>query len=201
MDKIMYVSYATKNTPYEDLLRNTLWPSLLRNGLSCDFELPQSRGNWILNTQIKAEICYRMLIKHQCPIVMLDADAKVVRYPSKFEELTKDYDVAFHNLDTWLFWKGQEGREKREALTGTLFLNYTPATLELVSKWVGLNENNPKMNDMQSFQAAIKERSVRIYQLPIEYTTILKFNNELPKSITEPVIIHSQASRKYKNLK
>lgn len=200
MNKIIYVSYATEDSPYVDLLNKSLIPSLLRNGLNVDTEITENRHNWSRNTQLKANIVYKMLIKWQCPIVMLDADAVVLRYPALFETLG-DYDVAFHNLDTELFWKGKSGK-KREPLTGTMFFNYTEKGQELAARWCGINDNNEGDNDMNNFREALtKVEGLKIYQLPLEYVAIVKFNNEIPDCIKDPVIKHMQASRKYRRLK
>ena len=40
---------------------------------------------------------------------------------------------------------------------------------------------------------------LKIYELPIEYITIIKQNGKYPDYIKEPIILHHQVSRELKN--
>jgi hypothetical protein len=198
MDPI-FVSYATENTPYVAILTKGLLPSLVKFNLPHDYEITCNYGKWARNTQIKADVCYKMLIKHQRPIVMLDADAVIHRPPDLFKTLDDKCDLAFHNLDSELYWKGRPGTV-REPLTGTLYINYNPKTLDFVPRWIGENNLHAGRHDMANFKNVLHQNSLNIYQLPIEYVSIILPNGKLPDYIKEPVIVHSQASRKYRRI-
>lgn len=201
MDKIVYISFATENSPYVDVLNKGLLPSLQKFELTYDFEITENRKNWCLNTQLKASVCYKMLIKHQCPIVFLDADAVVVQEPVIFSTLSDKCDISFHNLDSKLFWHNIRG-EQREPLTGTVYFNYSLKVLDFISKWIAQTDINKKLHDMDNFKIALgMVPDLKIYPLPIEYVSIVKRDNRVPSSIPNPIIVHYQASRRYRHYK
>lgn len=198
MGKVIYISCATKNTPYIEIIEKGLIPSLQKFKLPYDIEYIDSRGNWTLNTQLKAMVIHNLMLEHQQPVVMLDADAVVVRYPSVFDHL-QEYDLAFHNLDTDLFWRGKRGT-KREPLTGTLYVNFNETSLRFVSSWIEENLNHPEKHDMANFGSVLlKYPEITIYNLPLEYVAIVNRNNEVPPTIHNPVIVHYQASRRLRS--
>jgi len=191
----LYISFATKNTPYIDVLEKGLVPSLKQFNLSHCISHIEGRGNWWLNTQLKTQFIYDMLTVHKRPVVFLDADAKVVQQPVIFDNL-QDYDLAFHNLDFHLFWHGKRGNKKREPLTGTLYVNYTEQSLSLLNIWIEENKKHPERTDMENFQTALSLcPNLKIFQLPIEYVAIVGRDKITPYHIRNPIIIQYQVSR------
>ena len=205
MNNLIFVSYYTKNTPYEKIMNTYLLTSLKRWNLKYDIEIINDMGSWQKNTHYKAEFCKKMLLKHKQSIVFLDADATIENYPMLFNFLnTFDYDIALHYLDWYKFWRKKEGQNKREALSGTLYLNYNKKVLEFLDEWIELNKVSTKweQQNMQEILEKWKDK-LQIYNLPAEYCTIILFNGKLPEHyLTEkPVIIHHQVSRQFKHRK
>ncbi len=194
---MIYISYYTKNTPYEKVMYTRLIPSLQKFSLKHDIEAIEDRGNWQANTHYKAEFIKKMLLKHKEAVVFLDSDATIEKYPALFTQMT-DYDISYHELDWNLQWRGYPG-EKREILSGTLYLNYNEKVLRFLDDWI--DENNRSIQWEQKNMAKVLEKwknRLQIYPLPPEYITIILFNGKVPKHIEDPVIIHWQASRQFK---
>lgn len=199
MNKLIYCSYATAATPYVEVIQSGLIPSLEKFKLHYEISYPKSLHDWTLNTQIKAQVIYDMLMKHKCPIVMLDADAEIVDEPTFFNELT--CDLSFHNLDTGKYWRNNPST-KREPLTGTMFINYNEKTLKLINAWIVHNYECPTQHDMNNFGETLAEhKDLNIEQLPIEYVTIIKKDGTWPDFIVKPVIKHYQKSRLYRGFR
>lgn len=198
---MIYISYYTISTPYEKVVNQYLIPSLIRWNLPYDIEPIENLGSWTANTHYKVTFLKKMLLKHKQPIVFLDADATIEQYPSLFDTLSNsNYDIGVHYFDTNLFWRGQIGLEKREALSGTLYLNYNSKVLNFLDEWI---EENKRLNQLEqkNMQGILKkfEDKLNIFSLPIEYATIIRKDNSIPDYIKNPVIIHHQVSREFKN--
>ena len=191
---MLIVSFATANTPYVQVLKDFLLPSLKKFNIVHDIVYPEDRGSWVLNTQLKPTIIRDMLLKHKQPIVFLDADATIEYYPELFDTLEKlEADVGVHYLDWNKLWKGIEGNLKREIGGGTLYFNYNEKVLTFIDKWIALN-----IDDQKGLNILLpKETDLKIYSLPIEYCAICK-TNTVPEWIINPIIVHHQASRKYR---
>ena len=202
MDKrIIYVSYATINTPYVKVIEKYLLPTLQKFNLTYDITYPEHMGSWQKNTQYKATFLKEMLLKHQQPLVFLDADATIEKYPELFDTLfTSDYDIGAHYFDTDYFWRGFVGSPNREILSGTLFLNYNDKILKFIDEWI-IENTKQDILEQKCMQIVLKRYSdtLKIYSLPIQYVAIVKQNQIVPSFITNPVIIHHQVSREYKN--
>lgn len=198
---MLIVSYYTKNTPYESVMLNQLFPTIRKWNLPYDIQGIKDLGSWQKNTHYKATFLKEMLIKHREPIVFLDSDATIEQYPVLFDQL-KDYDIAYHELDWNLQWRGKPGT-KKEILSGTLYLNYTSNVLNFLNEWIGENERNTNW-EQRNMAKVLKEKTdrlqLKVYPLPYSYITILKHNNQIPSHIKpeDVVILHHQASRKYK---
>lgn len=201
---MIYISYYTKNTPYEKVMKEHLLPSLKRWNLKYDIGVINSLGNWQKNTHYKASFIKKMLLKHKEPIVFLDADATIEDYPMLLMvgDLYCNYDIAYHNLDWYLFWRKQSGQKKREVLSGTLYLRYNKKVLEFLDAWIEENNKNTtwEQRNMQWVLRSWKKK-LEIYNLPPEYCCIILPNGQIPYYYLKekPIILHHQVSRKYKN--
>lgn len=197
-NRIIYISYATKDTPYLEVVNEFLLPSLKRFNLPYDIAYPENRGSWVKNTHMKAEIIKEMLLKHKQPIVFLDADATIHSYPAIFDTL-ENYDIAYHSLDWNYYWHDRIGREKRDLLSGTLYLNYNEIVLNLLDKWIKLNSELDRW-EQRNLQDIIEKnkKDYRIFELPIQYAAIIKMDNKVPAFIQNPIIVHHQKSRIYR---
>lgn len=198
---MIFISYYTANTPYEQVVQKYLLPSLKARYLKYDIKKIKDRGSWQKNTHIKAEFIKEMLLKHKTGVVFLDADATVERFPILFYQIEHKYDISFHYLDFNFYWKGKSSL-KREALSGTLYLNYNKKVLKFLDEWIEMNKTNTQW-EQKNMQAVLKkwDTKLKIYPLPLEYVAIVKGGDKVPYFIKNPFIIHHQASRKYRNWK
>ena len=199
---MIYISYFTKGN-YEKVMETHLHPSLHKWNLPHDIQHIKDRGSWQKNTHFKAQFCKEMLLKHKQSVIFLDSDATIEKFPMLFNFIdTFDYDIALHYLDWYKFWRKQEGNPKREALSGTLYLNYNEKVLKFLDEWIALNKINTQWEQRNMAGILAKwNNKLQIYNLPSSYACIILFNGKLPKHylLEKPVIIHWQVSRKYRN--
>jgi hypothetical protein len=201
---MIIISYATKNTPYMQIIKQKLLPTLKKFNLRYDIDYPEDFGSWQKNTHYKAEFIKKMLLKHKEPVVFLDADATIEQYPKLLFEL-KDYDISYHELDWMKMWRRQEGHTKREVLSGTLYLSYNTKILQFLDDWILENNANNRWEQKNMQKILIKWKSkLNIYYLPYSYITIMVGNGQISPHMIKAkdvVILHHQASRKYRNYK
>lgn len=180
----LVVSFYTLGTGYEREINERLVPSLRAHGLGHEVVGIESRGSWGLNIFQKAYVIADMLRKHPSRnIVWLDADAVVVRYPDLFD--TTDCDFGCHF------------RYGRKLSSGTMFLRNNEKVADLVSHWVQVIEarggDTSKTEQQLLLEILPAHTDLRIGRFPLEYSTI--FDGE---QTAEPVIVHYQASRRFK---
>lgn len=183
----LYTAFYTKGTLYEQEAER-LRTSLNAQGLEHVIRSVPDRGSWIANTRHTAEhICEMLANYSDRPLVQLDADAVVWKYPWLFDDLWKDdADIAVHY------------RQGRELLNGTLWFNVSPAAREVAELYRTLIANSPGCaNEQTMLAAAIEEMGdrLKVHRLPAGYCYIFDImNGDLPDG-EEPVIEHLQASR------
>ncbi len=188
MNNFTVISYYTKDTPYEQEAK-TLINSLQKFDIKYDIVRVVNKGSWVKNCAYKAEFCLSMLSKHKSPIVWIDCDAVILRYPTLFNELS-DYDVAVH-------YRNRITRPK-ELLSGTVYFNYTFESLKVIAYWVVECLTDENLWDQKALSRAInKIDNLKLYTLPASYVKIFDAVDMICEN-NEPVIIHNQASRKWK---
>ena len=143
----------------------------------------EGKGSWLKSVLHKAIFIKEMMLKHNRPIVWLDADTEIKQYPQLFEEITEDFAVNYF--------------EPTIACGGVLFFNTTPKGIKLLDAWITEIYNNPGDNDQVNLYKAIqKNPDVSIKHLPREYCTF-----DLCKDQSNPVLWSRQASRRLKDIK
>ena len=194
---MIYVSFVSKNSPYEKVVEDYLIPTLKKFNLKYDIDYIGNRGSWIANIQYKPEFIRKMLLKHKQSIISLDADATIEKNPILFETI-QDYDIAVHYLD-WRTWY-KKSYDKLELLGGTQYFAYNEKVLSLIEEWIRRQQTKVQWAQ-QVFQQLIFERreELKLYQLPISYCFIE--NDRHKEEQKDAVILHHQVSRKYRNRK
>lgn len=178
MNDFIIVSGFTKNTPYEKEIEN-LRLSLNNFKLSTEHLVGfENLGTWEKNCQQKALIIKQKLIELNCPVVWLDADAVIVKFPEIFLSIRKDVGLCFY--------QGQ-------LCSGTLFFKPTDGNFKILDEWINENELNPKQWDQKVLQRVVKKNKIDYHKLPVSYC---KVDNFISKEI---VIMQNQASRRFKN--
>jgi len=197
------VSFYTEKTPYEKVANELLIPSVKKWELDSDIQGVPDRGSWANNTAIKSEYIRDMLLKYKEPVIFLDCDATIEQYPELFNHIPKETDLAYLLFNWYGHWRGQwENRSKMELLSGTMYFGYNEKVLKLVDNWIIKVKENISVLEQKILEGLVNEnKDLTLYYLPYEYCCVLMQDYSIPKYITEPVIVHTQASRKYRNFK
>lgn len=140
----------------------------------------EDRGSWVANCAHKPTFIRHQMVAHDCPVVWLDADARVRAPPVLFDAIPAAVDVACHY------------RHDTELLSGTLYFNDNSGGWELLGLWERACQARPGEWDQRVLQDVIEsERRFNVMRLPSEYVRV--FDDE---KMGVPVIEHLQASRK-----
>lgn len=187
---IPVVSYYTVNTPYADeasKMRDSARAVGLNNVRSVGIN---SRANWEANCQAKIEVLLNFCKEYDKPFLYVDVDARFQLYPVLFDSCWDAYDLGFH------MFRG------RELLSGTLWVNPTVNTVRVLKECLEAFRSKPKAWDQKVLQEVLSRHpEVLTTQLPPEYAFIYDLSRKVYGVDLNPVIIHYQASRKYKFLK
>ncbi len=198
---MIFVSYYTVGV-YEKVMQDYLLPTLKRWGLKYDISGIKDLGNWQKNTGFKCKFIKAMLLEHKEDICFLDADATVEKYPKILFNIPDEFDVAIHLLDWHLMWRDKIGESQRELLSGTMVVKYNERSLKLLDEWILQVEVQKNVKEQKVLEKILLNNSdYKYYDLPPSYCAIKKFDGTVPEYIGEPVILHHQISRLYKNPK
>ena len=175
------VAFYTKDTPYEDVIQK-LMGSMIKYNIPNYIKGYESRGAWVKNCAIKPEFLLHCLEDSDDNILYVDADAEFLQTPNY-----EIFDGEFH----YYKFKG------KEALSGTLYLKNTERVKNFVRKWIEIQKQHPTVYDQQTMARAIEKvrGSLIVKELPQEYIKIF----DLMKHVENAVVLHHQASRRYKD--
>lgn len=198
---MIIVSYYTKNTPYETVINKCLIPSLERFNLESDIQAIDDLGNWQNNTGYKSKLIRDMLLKHKQPVVFLDSDATIEQYPYLLYNIQDNIDIAYHHFLWKKHWRNEiDPNEKHQLLSGTMYFAYNERVLKLINEWIIKVDENINVWEQKTLEDLVNSKTdLKIENLPAEYCCVLMQDNSIPKYINNPIIVHHQASRKYKN--
>lgn len=178
------------------VVEELLIPSLTKWNLRYDIDYIEDRGSWVKNIYYKPEFINKMLHKHKEPIVSLDADATIEKFPELFSRLSDDIDLAAHYLD-WHSWYGKG--DKKELLGGTLYFNYNEKVLNMVNDWMITQKNTEQWAQAVLAKTLEVHKDIKIYELPLSYCYIKTLpQGEEPLVKLDPIILHHQVSREFK---
>ena len=162
-------------------------------------------GNWETNTQYKAPFILEK-IKNEDSVVWTDADSRMKQYPSLLEELKCDVAFNYMPLEKESFFKlpkhailTNEIVEQEGFLqSGTMYFKNTEKTIELLHKWIELNNKDNQQWDQWTLQMAVHMiPDINVYSLPPEYVWTDNYHNIYENK--KPVFEHLQASRRFKS--
>ena len=174
----VYISFASP--VYEQELHG-LRDSLDRFGLEHDLTVLPSLGSWELNANMKPFFIGMMLMKHQRPVVWLDADARVEKKPD-FSEIRDRLGVA---LTDW--WK------ENEILSGTIYI--PPSAREFVQLWIAACMENPGAWDQVTMKEVIYTHGIPYVCLRPEYCAFDRREEAGEVRREDVVVWHGQRSR------
>lgn len=150
-----------------------------------DFTSVPKNGNWVENCALKPEFLLDVRQRLRGPLLYIDVDAFVHRNPWPY---LSSYDAdmaAYIHSDS-------------ELISCTLFLNDTPATLDLLSEWVARQKMAPRVWDQKVLQDIIvgneaEEQDFIFQRLPPNFAYICdKYYDHVHG---QPIIEQLQASR------
>lgn len=160
-------------------------------------------GSWETNTQMKAPFLLEKL-KENDAIVWTDADSRVLKYPELFNDIETDVGLFFlpydkvGKLPSNSILTDDIVKEQGYLQSGTMFFKNNFRTISLLEQWIKLNESDRNQWDQWTLQYALNSvPDLTITILPPEYVWI---DNISPTQYgdLQPVIYHTQASRKFK---
>jgi hypothetical protein len=192
-------SFYTENTPYEDEIH--ILETSCRN-LKIPFQkssIPSS-GKWVNNTMHKPKLILEFMEKTKYDaVVWVDADGVFKEYPQLFVQYLSD------KVDFAVFRMGSRYR----VTSGTIYLANNDRVKSFVNTWKEFCEGTKKpLGDQACLRKIIKKGYVSEYQLkredlPYSYCYVFDdslrmLSDEIEPLQTSPVIIHNQASRRFK---
>lgn len=200
MNKWVLGSFYTLDSPYESVINQYLLPSLrkLTHGqreIRYVIKPAKNYHNWTDNVAQKPLIISEILNeidKDEC-LVMVDADATVMKYPELFDTIPEPVDVAAHLL-SWRQWYGHE-TEHYELLSGTMFFRNNQKVLNLCQDWYEQAVQTQEW-EQTVLQRILVNHPINFYELPLSYCFIKSRPGGLPPLVNEErIILHHQVSR------
>ena len=193
------ISWYTKQTEYDSIMRNYLIPSLQKLNIPYKIYPVDSIGNWQQNTNLKPLVIETAFQDLDTDLLIVDADAKIYQYPKLLEEIPEEYDMAIFYLD-WDEWY-HNGSKQKELCSGTLYIRNKPICQALIRWWIKICSSHNLTDQKALKKALLAFPNIKIYKLPYEYCWINSLPSgdkpfvERPKEV---VVEHFQVSRKIK---
>ena len=149
-------------------------------------------GSWAANTGYKPSFLLDMRSKYSGPIVWIDCDAIVRKYPHEFDDLADPKKIAPRPVDMAVHY-----RNGTDLLSGTIYIGDTPAAPGILGDWIAKQIEYPETWDQRTLAAtlAAHEDLILVYDLPDTYTFIFDIMRR-SNPLGEPVIEHFQSSRR-----
>lgn len=197
--KFIITSFFTINTPYEKEIKNLI-NSLENFNLNYYIEGIEDLGGWVINTQYKPILIEKVLKMSGKPVICIDADAIVKKYPKLFESM-KNVDFAAYfpnsmrNKDKDLFPDINFIIDR--LLSGTIYFNNTKGAFKLLDMWRLKCLEDRRTIDQNLLLDCVKalKDEIIIRPLPLSYCQIY----DIVRTKGEAIIEHFQASRRHRN--
>jgi hypothetical protein len=197
------ITVVTFYTPeYEEEARQLVETCNNFNVLCKAYPKP-SKGSWVHNCTMKAEVIEQALSEFNHGVVWIDADGRIKNLPSIFDQLN-NYDFGCYWIpNVWNQPRNQHLKPwglGNEALAGgTLYFNNTPITLELLKAWKKESLENPNRWEQQSLQKVWEQfntKGLKTFNFTQGYCKVFDCNwFEKEETV---IIEHTQASRRLK---
>jgi hypothetical protein len=199
------ISFYTDNYTWD---AGELIKSLDKVGITgYEVEHKERKGNWVMNTQIKAPFILEKLKQNES-VVWTDADSRIYQYPSLFDDIKEDcafffmpkQNAGLFRLPYNCILKDYVVEHQGYLQSGTMYFKNTPQVIKMLETWCELNEKDRSQWDQWTLQVALNStEGISVYHLPPEYVWIdiyskQEFGNK------DPVIYHTQASRRFRHV-
>jgi len=198
------ISVVTFYTPEYEEEANQLIESCSKYNLPIKAYAKPSKGSWVHNCTMKAEVILQALNELNTGVVWIDADGRIKNKPTVFDTLI-NYDFGCYWIPN--VWNQPRNAHLKpwsrgnEALAGgTLYFNNTVMSKELIGAWKKESEENPTRWEQQSLQKVweyFDNNGLSTYNFSQGYCKVFDCKWFEPE---QPVIVeHTQASRKLKH--
>lgn len=197
-DPVTIVGYATEGTPYVDELDKMAQTANLF-GFQVQKHIIKNHGSWQANTYAKSSLLWEICKDNRGKrFAYVDADARFCAYPELFQTFREDLLVPMVN------WAGYPiSRNDIELLTGTMAFRCTNNTQAFFYAWKLECKKVLTAKKSSEFEQAIlarllasKQYKLKVGNMPDTYCQIF----DLMRAAGDPVILQTQASRKFKKL-
>lgn len=174
----LIVSFYTQDWEYPKCA-NALKKNCEDLGLRHHIKEMPTTGDYVKNTSLKSQFIFETLTTFKEPVLWIDCDGSLLSHPKLLElPLVSHFDIAAPrhlnpNFRTWG--------------VGTLWFNYTPATVNFVAAW---RDRIGEGTDEHAFEKTWQNFSdrVHIYELPNSYFHLLYKDKDQP--LSDAVIVH-----------
>jgi hypothetical protein len=199
------VKVITFYTPEYKDEADQLVSSAYKFGIDVKAYAKPSKGSWVHNCTMKAEVVLEALNEFGCGVLWVDADARFKDVPSLFDKLDL-YDFGCYWIpDVWNQKRNSHLRpwgphRGNEALAGgTMYFNNTTRAVDLIYAWREEATKNPTVWEQQSLQKVWDKHDkegLKTFCFSQTYCRVFDAPWFEPQ---KPVVIeHTQASRKLK---
>ncbi len=181
------VLFHTDDEIYREEARRCI-NSIESIGLEYDLTVIPPKSSWVENCALKPKILSEARQRIKGPILYIDVDAVVHKNPWPYlSQYDGDMAVYVH----------QNG----ELISSAIYLNDTPEALEILDRWVELQNRNRHVWDQRVLQEIMEDdekgaKRYRIQRLPPNFTYI--FDKRYPYIHGDILIEQLQASREIK---
>lgn len=178
------IAYYTLDSIYREEVKRLI-SSLNTFNLDYYIEGIPLLGDWKTCTDYKATFILRAISYLKTPVIFIDADGEVIKYPELFECLNADVAAFINHINN--------------LLSGTVYFANNNKVKKLIKYWIYLNSKNDILFEQKMLQRAIQRSSDIIFEkLPIGYCQI--HNYKIQAEENKKYILHWQASRRTKKL-
>jgi hypothetical protein len=187
----LIVSFYTKNTFYEREANNLI-ESCKKQGLEYAIVGLESLGNWKANCGLKPKFLLDQFLKHQRPLLWVDADAVILEPLTYFNTCVADISFRIDDI------RGIESPHRM--ISSTVFINKTEAAFDFLNHWAAYQKTHPDFTDQETLRDVVYLRfhHLSIKSLPKRYCAIAQASHFIDQE--NPAIVQYQASRTYQNL-
>ena len=191
------ISFYTQNTPYQIEAHN-LAASCQKWNLRHYIKGIPSFGSWELNCAFKPFFILGELLEKREPMLWVDCDGVFERAPEWINAFESDLSAR---RDPAL-----SEDHPSKVISSTVYVNNTPGAEQLLRSWA-VHAKQMLMDDerevefwdqMALARAIYNHTDVSVRDLPLAYAKIFDHPEDL-KAVPDPVIVHYQASRRYKH--
>ncbi len=195
----LVVSYYTKDTLYQ-LEAHNLIASCEKWDIPHHVEAIDSFGSWELNCCYKPFFLISKLEEFKRPLLWIDIDAVFLKKPVFLPEFEGDMAVRLH--------PSLPNHHPSKVISNSIFINATPPAQTLLKMWAAQcyrELSNPDRKEEYWDQIGLRDvilahaGKARVAPLNLAYAAIHE-HPEDQKNVLDPVVMHYQASRRYKKM-